>query len=76
MDSIPWEKAKLSEFGKKSRLSQMSKRELAHILPWRRDFTERKPHCVLWKNHPDILTMRMGGKEHRAAHWMERIIRL
>ena len=49
MDSIPWEKAKLYEFGKKSRLSQMSKRELAHILPWRRDFTERKPHYVLEK---------------------------
>jgi len=66
----PWEKAKLSEFGKKSRLSQMSKRELAHILPWRRDFTERKPHYVLGKKPCEHL------KEHRAARWMERMKRI
>jgi len=66
----PREKAKHSEFGKKSRLSQMSKRELAHILPWRRDFTERKPHYVLEKKPSGHL------KEHRAARWMERMKRI
>ncbi len=32
-------------------------------IPWEKAqlAAEEKPHCVLWKNHPDILTMRMGG---------------
>ena len=49
MDSIPWEKVLHCVAEKNSRLSQMSKRELAHILPWRREFMERKPHYVLIK---------------------------
>ena len=42
-DSFIRKSARLIHGTKNSRLSQMRKRELAHILPWRREFTERKP---------------------------------
>ena len=46
--------------GKNSRLSQMSKRELAHILPWRREFMEHKP-LTLWKKQSTWISCHTDG---------------
>ena len=42
-DSFIRKSARLIHGTKNSRLSQMRKRELAHILPWRREFMAHKP---------------------------------
>jgi len=67
MDSIPWEKAKLSEFGKKlSKWEQNEENLFSFKLPSEKFLAIGKNRTACFKkSHPDILAMQTGILDFR-----------